>query len=60
LNAIWDHLLFGFKAHSLPADATRQGNLNQEIVKLEAHPEKREGIWAIREGDRDGLLPPLR
>jgi hypothetical protein len=52
--------LLGFKAHSLPADATRQGNLNQEIVKLEAHPEKREGIWAIREGDRAGLLPPLR
>ena len=42
LDALWDHLLPGFQAKKLPANADGQEMLKQRIAKLEAHPKKKE------------------
>jgi CubicO group peptidase (beta-lactamase class C family) len=41
LDAIWDHLLPGFRASPLPADAAGQEKLKQAIDNLVAHPKKK-------------------
>ena len=42
LDAIWDHLLPGFRAAPLPADAAGQEKLKQAVDNLVAHPKKKD------------------